>query len=283
MSNAGAIKRIFRDYGLAPKKWMGQNLLVEPLYLRRIVQASQIGSGDAVVEIGAGLGVLTEAMVNVGAIVWAIEIDSGFFSVLQTRFQGSESVHLIHANALKFDFATLAAEIGKLRVVANLPYNISSRLIFMFCENKELFSSIHVLLQKEVAERFVAEAGTKDYGVLTVLLGASAVVDILFHIPATAFFPAPQVTSTLVRILFPTPPPVKVADARMLTNLVKASFSGRRKTLRNCLKRAGIPGVEPDIVLAAAMGSAIDLDRRAETLSALEFARFADAISALSR
>ncbi|HTY25815.1 MAG TPA: 16S rRNA (adenine(1518)-N(6)/adenine(1519)-N(6))-dimethyltransferase RsmA [Desulfomonilaceae bacterium] len=280
MSKASEIKRVFQEQGLAPKKWMGQNLLVDKSYLNGIVRAAGLHEGESVVEVGAGLGALTEALVKQGARVWALEIDSGFFRLLTEKFGQSDRVTLIHADALKFDFRSLAERIGKLRVVANLPYNISSRLIFMFHENREIFSSLYVLLQKEVAERLIAPPGTKDYGVLTVLLGVSASVEILFHIPPKAFVPAPEVVSTLVHVSFPDPPPIEVANSGLLIRLVKASFAGRRKTLRNTLRNAPIPGLTPEILAVAANQADIDLARRGETLSPEEFARFADAISA---
>ncbi len=280
MSTAAEVKKIFKDHGLAPKKWMGQNLLVDKMYLGKIVQAGGIGPDEPVLEVGAGLGVLTEALAGKGAKVWALEVDSGFYAVLKAKFAGSDQVTLIHADALKFDFRALAQQIGKLRVVANLPYNISSRLVFMFHENRDIFSSLHILLQKEVAERLVAEPGTKDYGVLTVLLGMSAKVEVLFDIPPKAFFPAPEIVSSLVGVHFPDTPPVPVADSGLLTRLVKASFAGRRKTLRNTLKNTAAIGVAPDVIVRASEKAGIDLMRRGETLSPAEFCRFADAVKA---
>lgn len=257
---------------------MGQNLLVDEGFVKKIVQAASISPGETVVEIGAGLGVLTGELARRGADVVAMEIDSGFFHVLQEKFAALPQVELIHADALKFDFRDLSSRIGKLRVVANLPYSISSRLIFTFLENRDLFKSLHILLQKEVAERFIAPPGTKDYGVLTVLLGVSVTVDLLFDIPAKSFYPVPEVVSTFVRVLFPEEPPVPVSDIRVLITLVKSSFSGRRKTLRNTLRNLPFPGLTPQVLASAAEQAGIDLGRRGETLSSAEFACFADAI-----
>lgn len=283
MSNGSEVRKIFKGYGLAPKKWLGQNLLVDSLYLNKIVQAAAITSGETVVEVGAGLGVLTEALVRRGAKVCALEVDSGFFRVLEQKFADSPDVDLIHADALKYDFRSLAERIGKLRVVANLPYNISSRLLFTFQENRDIFTSLHILLQKEVAERLIANPGTKDYGVLTVLLGMSAKVELVFDIPPHAFFPAPEVTSTLVRVVFPDMPPFPVKDSPLLTRLVKASFAGRRKTLKNTLQSSRILEVGHEALVRAAAAAGIDLGRRGETLSFEEFARFADAMKAGKR
>lgn len=278
VSKAFEIKKKFREHGLSPKKWMGQNLLVDTRYLSRIVEAADIKRGDHIVEVGAGLGDLTEALVRKGADVYALEIDAGFFRVLEKKFGDSNHVELLRADALKYDFRELAARIGRLRVVANLPYNISSRLMFRFYEHREVFGSLSILLQKEVAERLTADPGTKDYGILTVLLGVSARVRILFDIPAGAFYPVPAVTSTLVRITFPPDPPVPVSDPELLTRLVKASLARRRKTLRNNLRDRLVTGVSSGIIIDSANDAAIDLGRRGETLSPDEFVRLADAI-----
>jgi 16S rRNA (adenine1518-N6/adenine1519-N6)-dimethyltransferase len=282
MSNTAEIRKLFKEYGLAPKKWMGQNLLVDPLYLERIVQASAVEPGAPVVEVGAGLGVLTEALVACGAKVWALEVDSGFMRVLQERLATNPQVILIHTDALKYDFRALAQEIGRLRVVANLPYSISSRLIFRFFENRDAFSSLHILLQQEVAERLVAQPGTREYGILTVLLAVCAKVEILFNIPPRAFFPVPEIVSSLVRITFPEKPPVEVSDSRLLIRLVKASFSSRRKTLRNTLLKSAVPGASSEIVAQAAANVGIDLGRRGETLSPQEFCSLADTVTTLA-
>lgn len=280
--NPSDVKRTFRRHGLSPKKWMGQNLLVDPLFLNRIVAAADIEADRPVVEVGAGLGVLTEALAGAGAYVYALEIDSGFYRVLEEKFAGAERIETVHADALKFDFRALSQRFGKLKVVANLPYNISSRLMFRFFEDRECFSSLNILLQREVAERLQADPGSKDYGVLTVLLGVSATVRILFHIPGRAFYPAPDVTSSFVKITFPDEPPVAVDDYALLARLVKASFSGRRKTLRNSLRSDRTFGAQWEKVEDCAAAVNIDPARRAETLSPQEFAAFANALAEIT-
>ena len=279
MQRSTEIRKKFKQNGLDPKKWMGQNLLADQSYLARIVSAAAPRPGEALVEVGAGLGALTGALLASGAKVWALEVDSGFFRVLEEKFGNSGQVELIHADALNYDFRALSARIGKLRVVANLPYSISSRLLFSFVENRDIFSSLHILLQREVAERLIADPGTKEYGVLTVLLSASAHTDILLDIPPSAFFPVPEVVSTLVRVVFPENPPVPVMDSRLLTLLVKASFAGRRKTLRNTLRSLHFQGSSAEMIVSGASEAGIDLRRRGETLSAEEFCRFADALA----
>lgn len=271
--------RMFREKKLAPKKWLGQNLLVDENYLQRIVNEARVIPGEHIVEIGAGLGALTQALVDSGARVTAIEIDSGFFRELQKRFASVASVELVHADALKYNFRELAQRVGRLRVVANLPYSVSSRLVFMFQENSDIFKSLTIMLQKEVAERFMADPGTRDYGSLSVLLGIRSHVQGLFHIPGRCFYPAPAIESTLIRIDFSQVPRFEVTDYKLLTRLVKTAFATRRKTLRNNLKSLLIPGLDAVGIQKAANDSNIDLGRRAETLSPQEFAAFANAIS----
>ncbi|MFH0823210.1 MAG: 16S rRNA (adenine(1518)-N(6)/adenine(1519)-N(6))-dimethyltransferase RsmA [Pseudomonadota bacterium] len=273
------VRRTFEDHGLTPKKWMGQNLLVDPVYLDRIIAAAGVEPGEAIVEVGAGLGVLTESLAAAGARVWAIELDAGFFRVLQDKLGKRAEIHLIHADALRYDFRSLAAELGMLRVVANLPYNISSRLIFMFITERDIFKSLTILLQQEVAERLAAMPGSREYGMLSVLLSATATIESLFSIPGRAFLPRTEVTSSLVRISFPESPPVAVSDRKLFVRLVKAAFTGRRKTLRNTLKNAKVPGVPYETLLDLAATGGIDLSRRAETVSAAEFGVFTDAVS----
>lgn len=272
------VQKLLKQLKLAPKKWLGQNLLVDEQYLEAIVKAAAVQSGESIVEVGAGFGALTEALRDRGARVWALEIDSGFVRTLHKRFAQVPEIEVIHSDALEYDFRGLADSVGKLRVVANLPYSISSRLLFRFVENRGIFRSLVILLQREVAERLVAPPATREYGILSVLLGVTAEVEVLFHIPPQAFYPEPAVTSTLIRVIFPDVPPVPVANMGLLILLVKAAFGRRRKTLRNTLEAIKFPGVSSEMIRSAAAEALIDLGRRGETLSPTEFARLTDAV-----
>jgi len=149
MTKSSEASRLLSEHGLTPKKWMGQNLVVNPHYLHKILEAARIEAGDTIVEIGAGLGALTQGLLDLGAKVRALEIDRGFYRLLEERFTGNPDVVLLHEDALKYDLRGLAGELGPLKVVANLPYNISSRLIFKFHEDSDVFSSLCILLQRE--------------------------------------------------------------------------------------------------------------------------------------
>ncbi|MFA6224095.1 MAG: 16S rRNA (adenine(1518)-N(6)/adenine(1519)-N(6))-dimethyltransferase RsmA [Desulfomonilaceae bacterium] len=275
-------KAIFRAKGLAPKKWLGQNLLVDPSYLDMIVDVADLREGDHIIEIGAGLGALTKELARLNVTVWAIEVDAGFFRELELNLSSFPNVKLIHQDVLRFDFRSLAADVGKLKVVANLPYSLSSRIIFTFQENHDIFDFAVVMLQREVAERLVADPGTRDYGALTVLLAATAYSQSLFDVPPEAFYPRPAVTSTMIRIVFPDTPPHNITDHKFFTILVKAAFSSRRKTLRNSLKSLVAHGLPFDRIIEAAGVSGVDLGRRAETLSPEEFVRFSNTFSEMA-
>lgn len=276
--SSAEVRSIFKKHGLSPKKWMGQNLLVDPAYLTKIVESALIKPDDKIVEIGAGLGVLTSALQNAGAQVWALEIDNGFFRVLCERFQSNEAVHLLREDATKFDFQDLHNRIGPLKVVSNLPYSASSRILFSIVQDRSMYQSITMLLQKEVAQRLIEKPGQKEYGVLSVLTQAAGNTELLFHIPPKAFYPKPKVDSTTVRITFTDPAPVHVEDWSLMVRLVKASFSSRRKTLWNNLSSMRAINVNKDTVQKGADAANIDLSRRGETLTAQEFALFANAI-----
>ncbi len=276
--SSAEVRSIFKKHGLSPKKWMGQNLLVDPAYLTRIVESARITPDDKIVEIGAGLGVLTSALQSAGAQVWALEIDNGFFKVLEDRFQSNQTVHLFHEDATKFDFLDLYNRIGPLKVVSNLPYSASSRILFSIVQNRSIYQSITMLLQREVAQRLIETPGQKEYGILSVLTQAAGNVELLFHIPPKAFYPKPKVDSTVVRITFTDPPPVHVEDWPLMVRLVKASFSSRRKTLWNNLSTMRAINVNKQIIKRGAEAANIDLSRRGETLTAQEFAMFANAI-----
>jgi 16S rRNA (adenine1518-N6/adenine1519-N6)-dimethyltransferase len=279
MTKTHGLRNLLRDQGLAPKKWMGQNFLRDSRYLLEIISAAKVMPGEAVVEIGAGLGALTRELLSVGARVWAIEFDAGFFRVLENELGASPNLVLIHADAVKYDFGKLSESIGLLKVVANLPYNISSRLLFRFVQESRFFDTLHILLQKEVAERLIASPGSKPYGILSVLLALKADVDILFDIPPRAFFPVPDVVSSLVGVSFFRVDSIHPRVWKFLIQFVRSAFSSRRKTLRNAWARTRVEGVSLELIESAAEATRIDLNRRGETLTPDEFVMFAEAVS----
>lgn len=253
------------------RKRFGQNFLTDDHVVARIVAAIHPQADDHLVEIGPGLGVLTQALLPHVAAMDAIELDRDIIPKLarQCRDRGQLTIH--SADALKFDFATLAADGRKLRIVGNLPYNISTPLMFHLLAKRELIADMHFMLQKEVVDRLAATPGGKDYGRLSVMMQYHCRVEALFDVPPEAFTPAPKVTSAVVRLLPYHEAPVAVTDADLLDQVVTQAFSQRRKTLRNTLK--------PLLSAERMEQLGIDPGRRAETLSLAEFATLANAVA----
>lgn len=217
--------------GHRPRKRFGQNFLADAHYVNRIVDAIAPAPGDNLVEIGPGLGALTGALVDRAGRVGAIEIDRDLAARLRERF-APERLVLHDADALTFDFGLLGAD---LRVVGNLPYNISSPLLFHLAAYDAQLRDIHVMLQREVVARMTAQPATSDYGRLTVMLQARFGVTRLFTVPAGAFRPAPKVESALARLVPLAAKRPPIADDALFARVVAAAFGQRRKTLRNAL------------------------------------------------
>jgi 16S rRNA (adenine1518-N6/adenine1519-N6)-dimethyltransferase len=254
------------------RKRFGQHFLHDPGTIDRILHAIAPQPSDRLVEIGPGRGALTGGLLEAAGALDAIEVDRGLASELRERFAGRATFRLHEADALAFDFGALARERGgRLRVVGNLPYNISTPLLFHLLAHREHVEDLHVMLQKEVVDRMVATPGTGAYGRLTVMLAPWTRIERLFEIGPGAFQPPPRVRSAVARIRMRAEPAFAI-DERF-PGVVAAAFSQRRKTLRNAL-RALVP--EADIRAAG-----IDPGARPETLSPAQFARLANSAGRL--
>jgi 16S rRNA (adenine1518-N6/adenine1519-N6)-dimethyltransferase len=218
------------------RKRFGQHFLHDPAVIDRIVRAVNPQPSDRLVEIGPGRGALTRRLMEAKpASIDAIEIDRDLHADLESEFAGTEHFYLHEADALDFDFAALSEQRGgRLRVIGNLPYNISTPLLFHLLENTQSISDIHVMLQREVVARMAAKPGGSDYGRLTVMLAPWVEVDRLFDVGPGAFQPPPQVWSSVVHLII-RPEPAFIVSPRF-ANVVATAFSHRRKTLRNALK-----------------------------------------------
>lgn len=248
---------------MRPRKRFGQHFLRDRSVIERILAAFNPKPGERIAEIGPGEGVLTRALLARVPHIEAIEIDRDLIAQLASRFTpGQLTLH--NADALDFDFTRLAPPGGKLRLIGNLPYNISTPLLFHLLDRIGCVSDMLFMLQKEVVERVAAAPGGKDYGRLSVMIQWRLKVEKLFDVAPGSFFPPPQVDSAIVRLTPHATPPVTVNDPLRFTEIVKASFAHRRKTLRNNLK-----GILGEDAFAAA---GIDPGRRAETLTLAEFA-----------
>ena len=255
-------------HGHRPRKRFGQNFLADPHYVARIASAVEVQPGDAIVEIGPGLGALTESLVASAGTITAIEIDRDLAARLRQRFP-DDRLRLYEADALAFDFASLGPA---LRIVGNLPYNISSPLLFHLALFDAQLRDIHVMLQREVVARMTAQPATADYGRLTVMLQARFAVTRLFTVPAGAFRPAPQVESAVARLVPLGAARPSIVDEALFSRIVAAAFGQRRKTLRNALAAFADE--------AALRSADIDPSVRGETLSITDFVRLANSVAA---
>jgi 16S rRNA (adenine1518-N6/adenine1519-N6)-dimethyltransferase len=263
-------RALLEKYGLRAKKSWGQNFLGDDHILSDIARLAAPRSGDLVVELGAGLGHLTARLVACGARVVAVERDRDMAEVL--RGELGASVVLLEADAVRLDYGAILADqairTGKIAVVGNLPYHLTSPILFSLLDQSERVSRAVFLVQREVAERLAASPGTREWGILSVLLQREADVSIERIVPPGAFLPPPKVDSAVLCALF-RPPAEPVADAVRFRRLVKAGFAQRRKTLGNALRAARL--VEPDRLAAALALAGIDPARRGETLTVAEW------------
>jgi 16S rRNA (adenine1518-N6/adenine1519-N6)-dimethyltransferase len=253
-----------------PKKSLGQNFLVDPNYVRKIISAAEIMPHETVLEIGPGHGVLTRALAEKAGQVIAIELDKALFDILRENLAGIKNLKLIQADAMTFDYQQLD---GPLKVVANLPYHIATPLIFRLMEIRKKLTQMILMIQKEVGQRIVAKPGGKDYGTLSVTLQYYTEPRLMFTVPRTCFVPRPRVDSAIINLKILPVPRWPVRDEDWFFQVLRAGFSHRRKFLSNALMDAGF---SPKIVRDAFHHTGLDPKRRAETLSPLEFCTLAD-------
>ena len=244
------------------KKRFGQHFLHEQRVIDKILAAVSPRPGDALVEVGPGLGAITLPLLEHAGALTAVELDRDVIPPLQKAARGKGELHVVQADALKTDFRALAPLGGKIRLVGNLPYNVSTPLLFHFLDQMDCIADMHFMLQREVVERMAAVPGGKEYGRLTVMLAARCRVEHLFDIGPGAFRPPPKVHSAFVRLVPHAAPPFPLASPARFARVVTQAFSHRRKTLKNAL--AGL--VDEAVILAAG----IDPKARPETLSAAD-------------
>jgi 16S rRNA (adenine1518-N6/adenine1519-N6)-dimethyltransferase len=258
---------LLQKYGLRAKKSWGQNFLGDEEILGHIARLAAPGPGERVVELGAGLGHLTACLLARGAEVIAVERDRDMARVL--RGELGEKATVLEADAVKLDYAALAGPGARVSVAGNLPYHLTSPILFSILDQADHVSRIVFLLQREVAERLAASPGTRAFGLLSVLLQHRAEVRIERRVPAGAFLPSPAVESAVLAAEL-GPPRAEVADPARFRRLVKAGFAQRRKTLGNALRAARL--APPGDLAAALAAAGIDPRRRGETLSVEEWA-----------
>lgn len=260
IADPSATRHILKKFKLRAVKGLGQNFLIDAGIVRKIVEAAEICAGDEVLEIGPGIGTLTQGLLESGANVTAIELDKKLPAVLKETLAGYENFRLVEGDVLRINIAELMP--NKFKVVANLPYYITTQILLALLEKNLPVTKIVTMVQKEVAERMTAAPGSKIYGALSVAVQFRADSRIAFEVPPESFLPPPEVTSAVV-VCDVRKPPVEV-DEDFFFKVVRTAFAQRRKTLLNSLACFGREKI---------LTSDIDPNRRAETLSLEEFAR----------
>lgn len=282
LGNRARCTAVLKKYGFSFRKKYGQNFLIDESVLEGIIDTADITKDDFVLEIGPGIGTLTQYLATYAGKVCAVEIDKALLPILEDTLSGWDNVTVLNADILKTDIRAIAeTENGgrPIKVCANLPYYITTPILMGLFESGAPFSQLTVMVQKEVAERMIAEPGSKTYGALSLAVRYYTDPEISFIVKPESFMPRPKVESAIVHMVRHQEPPVDVKDEKMLFDVIRASFNERRKTLQN-----GIANYAGFSFSKEQVGQALDLcglDRtvRGEKLSLEDFARLADALT----
>ena len=276
--------QFLQNHGISAKKRYGQNFLIEPRVLKKIIEGAGITKEDTILEIGPGIGTMTQALCEAAGRVIAVEIDRDMIPLLEENLAGYDNYEIINDDILKVDLGALAESTfsetaGRFKVVANLPYYITTPIIMGLLEQKLPLESITVMVQKEVAERMQAQPGTKDYGALTLAVQYYTEAEIIANVPSNCFIPRPNVDSAVIRLKLHEERPVQPQDEAKMFRVIKASFAQRRKTLVNGLKNdpaLQAEGIDRERIEAAFTQMGLDQNVRGERLTLEEFARLSD-------
>ena len=270
------VKAFLRANRTSPKKQLSQHFLINPEVLSIIVDAGEVTKADVVIEIGAGLGCLTTVLADHAKTVIAIEVDTLFYEELESQFSTRNNITILQADILKLELSSLFQLNTKPKVIANLPYGITSPILWKLLEHSNLFDCCVLMMQREVAERIVATPGGKEYGALTIGVSYYADTALIEVLSPENFYPAPKVDSALLKLSMREKPRVKVNDEAHFFRVVRETFRGRRKMLKNSLRRFAsqekLNAVFEELQIAP--------QRRPETLDITEFANLADLLQA---
>ena len=272
---------ILQKYNFNFQKKFGQNFLIDEHVLDKIIRAAEITKDDYVLEIGHGIGTMTQYLACAAREVTAVEIDRALIPILEDTLKEYDNVSIINEDILKVDIAALAKEKNggrPIKVVANLPYYITTPIIMGLFESHVPLESITVMVQKEVADRMQVGPGTKDYGALSLAVQYYAEPYIVANVPPNCFMPRPAVGSAVIRLTRHQKPPVEVMDEKLMFRLIRASFNQRRKTLANGLKNSGELNLSKEVITAAIEKLGKGSSVRGEALDLEEFARLTNII-----
>lgn len=272
---------ILQKYKFVFQKKFGQNFLIDEHVLEKIISAAGIGPDDFVVEIGPGIGTMTQYLAHAARGVAAVEIDKALIPILQDTLSAYDNVTVINEDVLKVDLKELAEKMNEgrpVKVVANLPYYITTPIIMGLFESNVPVESITVMVQKEVAERMQAGPGTKDYGALSLAVQYYAEPYIVANVPPNCFMPRPNVGSAVIRLQVHQNPDIRVKDESLMFRIIRASFNQRRKTLQNSLSHDPQLGISKEVVARILEEMGLSATIRGEALSLQQFAQFSDLV-----
>lgn len=262
----------FREHHIYPRKQLGQHFLINPEVLSIIVDAGEVTKSDVIIEIGAGLGCLTSALAQSAKYVIAVEVDTRLHIELETQFKFDEHIQVINADILEVSLPSIIPQNTHPKVIANLPYGITTPILWKLLDHSDILNNCILMMQWEVAERIIANPGGKDYGALTIGISYYADTELIVKLSPENFYPAPQVDSALLKIIMLDKPRVVVNNEVHFFRIVREAFRGRRKMLKNSLRRFA-----PAETLSAIFTELnIAPERRAETLDITEFAAIAN-------
>lgn len=279
IASRSVTNHILKAFGLRMSKKLGQNFLIDASIVQGIVDAAEIQPGERVLEIGPGIGTLTQGLAEAGAEVTAVELDKKLPAVLAETLKAYDNVTIVPGDILKVNIPEIMGE-GPFKVAANLPYYITTPILMALLERHLPITRMVTMVQKEVAERMIAKPGSRTYGALSVAVQYYTEPEIVLDVPPRSFIPAPEVDSVVIACKVRETPAVDVMDEKMFFRVVKAAFGQRRKTLSNALKGGGLPKEQVRDAMEAA---GIDPTRRGETLSLDEFAKLADEFTKLAK
>lgn len=281
LSSPGTVKSIREKYGLQLSKSLGQNFITDRNILEKIIEGAGVEDGDMVIEIGPGIGVLTAELAERASFVTAVEIDGRLIPILEETLSEYDNIRIVNQDILKTDLGRIIEEsrqdgrfTGKVHIIGNLPYYITTPIIMKLLEEQVPADSITVMMQKEVADRIRSAPGSKTYGAISVAVQYYCRVTKVTDVPKESFVPRPKVESTVLNLEPLDAKAIELKDEKVFMRCIKAGFAQRRKTLLNSLASAG--GMDKDKVKRILAAAGIDPGRRAETLTVEEFGRIAN-------